>query len=268
MERLQAALDKARNQRAGMPDRAPDPGRKVARPQRTPAAWNGLKRVELSAGVLRQHRIVSQEALRDSSSFDVLRTKTLLQMQEHGWSRLAITSPGSGSGKTTIACNMALGLGRQSSLRTMLFDFDLGDPSIHTFFGIEHRYNLSEVLSGEVAFEDHALRISENVAVVVSPIPEADPTQFILSDQMPAFLDRTEKLYAPDIMIFDLPSVLSGDRARAFLKHADCALIVARADRTRFNQLDVCENEVAESTNVLGVVMNGCHPRTISQNDL
>ncbi|MEP1612838.1 MAG: CpsD/CapB family tyrosine-protein kinase [Roseobacter sp.] len=268
MEKLQAALAKARDQRAGLSDPAPAPRQQSVEPEIPPSTWEGLKRIDLSTDVLRKNRIVSQEAIQASNSFDVLRTKTLMLMQENGWNRLAITSPGSGSGKSTMACNLALGLGRQSNLRTMLFDFDLGDPSIHTYFGIESPNNFSEVLSGKVPFEDHALRVSENVAVVVSPTPEADPTRLILSDTMPTFLDWAQDLYAPDVMIFDLPSILGGDRARAFLKHTDCALIVAMADRTGFGHFDVCEREVAESTNVLGVVVNGCHPRGMPRDDV
>ncbi len=58
-------------------------------------------------------------------------------------------------------------------------------------------------------------------------------------------------------MIFDLPSILIGDDARAFLQHVDCALILARADQTRYGDFDSCEREVGEYTNVLGVVLNG-----------
>ncbi len=57
-------------------------------------------------------------------------------------------------------------------------------------------------------------------------------------------------------MIFDLPSVLVNDDTRAFLKNADCALIVIRANSTRYGQFDACEREIAEQTNVLGVVLN------------
>ncbi|MEE4189086.1 MAG: CpsD/CapB family tyrosine-protein kinase [Roseobacter sp.] len=266
MEKLQAALAKARSRRAdvSVPDRKP-----VVQPSRkTPASWDALKLSPPSAEALSAHRIVAREATREANGFDVLRTKSLLQMQERGWSRLAITSPASSSGKTTISCNLALGLGRQTNLRTILFDFDLGDPSVHTFFGITTPHNFSDVLSGDIPFQDHALRIGENVAAVLSPRPEPDPTQIIMSDKMPGFLDRIQKDYDPDIIIFDLPAIFSGDRARAFLKHTDCALIVAMADHTRFDHLDVCEREVAESTNVLGVVMNGCDPRVGSHNDL
>ena len=58
-------------------------------------------------------------------------------------------------------------------------------------------------------------------------------------------------------MIFDLPSILIGDDARSFLQHVDCALILARADQTRYGDFDRCEREVGEYTNVLGVVLNG-----------
>jgi Mrp family chromosome partitioning ATPase len=59
-------------------------------------------------------------------------------------------------------------------------------------------------------------------------------------------------------MIFDLPPVLVSDDTRAFLKDVDCALIVARAGATSAAQIDTCEREVAEQTNVLGVVLNQC----------
>ena len=67
-----------------------------------------------------------------------------------------------------------------------------------------------------------------------------------------------EGQFDPDIMIFDLPPMLVTDDARAFLKNVDCALIVARAEQTKISQLDVCEREVGEHTNVLGVVLNNC----------
>ncbi|WP_147114334.1 CpsD/CapB family tyrosine-protein kinase [Tateyamaria sp. syn59] len=259
MEKLQAALARARSQRS-------DTGR--VRPKSptqpvSPGAWDDLEMVHLSDATLRKHRIVSQAPDTSAQSFDVLRTKTLLQMQQNGWTRLAITSPESSSGKTTIACNLAMGLGRTNNLRTMLFDFDLGDPSIHTFLGLESRHSLKSVLTGRVPLSDHAKRIREHVGVVISPQVEADPNKLILSDEIGAFLDGVQEMYKPDVMIFDLPAILGGDHARAFLKNTDCALIVALAEKTRFSQLDICEREVAESTNVLGVVVNGCHPSAV-----
>jgi Mrp family chromosome partitioning ATPase len=89
-----------------------------------------------------------------------------------------------------------------------------------------------------------------------------------MMDRTPEFLDNVQRDYAPDIMIFDLPSALSSDKALAFLKSVDCALIVARAEQTKFKKLDLCEVEVAANTNVLGVALNGCRRGTLSESDL
>jgi protein-tyrosine kinase len=59
-------------------------------------------------------------------------------------------------------------------------------------------------------------------------------------------------------MIFDLPPLLVGDDTRSVLKDVDCALLVARSDVTTVAQIDTCEREIAEHTNMLGVVLNQC----------
>lgn len=279
MEKLQAALAKARSAReknvgpalaAPVPERrrqvasqAPD----TPPPPAPPPAWESLARVDLSPAMLRRHRIVSREATQDATPFDLLRTKIVLQMQQNGWSRLAITSPDSDVGKTTLSCNLALGLGRQSSMRSMLFDFDLGSPDIHTYFDIDMRYGLPEVIAGNIAFSKQTIRVTENVAVSVSPQPEADPTRYLMMDRTIQLLDEVQRDYSPDIMIFDLPAALHSDKALAFLKNVDCALIVARAEKTSFRSLDRCETEVAANTNVLGVALNGCRRSALLASD-
>jgi len=107
-----------------------------------------------------------------------------------------------------------------------------------------------------VDFAQQGLRIGDNVAVSMSRGPVADPTRLLLDEQTADVLDRIEADYSPDLMIFDLPSVLVNDDTRAFLKNVDCALIVIRADTTQYSQFNTCEREIAEQTNVLGVVLN------------
>ncbi|UAB91742.1 CpsD/CapB family tyrosine-protein kinase (plasmid) [Ruegeria sp. SCSIO 43209] len=275
MEKLQAALAKARAARHEATETVrPGPVlrdqhvRKPSKSNTTETIWEALPRFDLSPAVLRQHRIIAGEANSDATPFDLLRTKIILQMEQNGWSRLAITSPEPSCGKTTLACNLALGLGRHTSSRTMLFDLDLGSPSVHEFFDLKMRYGLPEVLTDMIAFEKQAVRVTDNVAVSISPHPEKDPTRFLMMDRTAEFLDDIQRDYAPDIMIFDLPSALSSDKALAFLKNVDCALIVARAEYTKFKKLDRTEIEVAANTNVLGVALNGCRRGTLSDSDL
>lgn len=258
MEKLQAALDKARNSRRERTDPGVEvkPAAKETQPSSVNARWQALTSFDAKDADLIRHRVVTRHARKEATPFDILRTKALLQMRQNGWKRLAITSPMPQSGKTTTACNLALGLGRQRDLRAMLFDLDLRDPSVHAFFETQPPYLIGEMLTGAVSFEKQALRYGDNVAVSMSLHPETDPTRILLAEDTAEKLTSIQEAYEPDVMIYDLPSVLVNDDTRAFLKNADCALIVVRSDSTTYSQFEHCQREVAEQTNVLGVVLN------------
>lgn len=254
MEKLQAALSKARRARG---DAASDPRPSVAPGRdRQSGRWDALDTFQVPDSKLQAHRVVTREANPDATPFDILRTKILLQMRQNNWKRLAITSPMPHCGKSTIACNLALGLGRQRELRSILMDFDLRSPSVAEFFDVTPPHNISALLTGQVSFEEQALRFGDNVAVSMTQLGETDPTRLLLAEETSDILGEIEEAYQPDIMIFDMPSVLVNDETRAFLKNADCALIVARANTTRYRHFDVCEREVAEHTNLVGTVLN------------
>jgi len=226
MEKLQNAIEKARQQRDGAipPQAAPTPAApqpsdvpmEILTEDETDALWHAVPKAKLSHRKLEKNRVISLKAGKAATPFDVLRTKIFLQMRQNNWKRLAITSPTPNSGKTTMACNLAAGLGRQKNTRAMLFELDLRRPSIAN-----------------------------------------DPTRILLDEKTEETLEMLDADYKPDLMIFDLPPILISDDTRAFLDKVDCAMIVARANQTSFAQLDLTEKEVAEHTNVLGVVLNG-----------
>lgn len=259
MEKLQAAIESARRQRG---DAERQPAEKKSNPKARGAAgsskglWDSLPEVGLEADSLSHMRILSQSASAESAPFDVLRTKILYQMRQNGWRRLAVTSPMPQSGKSTTLVNLALAMRRQPELKTMVFDFDLRTPTVSEKLGLPTPPSIAPLLLGERSFADHGCRIGSNLALALSGVPESDPTRLLMADSTKDTLAEIEKTYEPDIMIFDLPSILIGDDARAFLQHVDCALILARADETRYGDFDSCEREVSEYTNVLGVVLN------------
>lgn len=258
MEKLQAALETARKRREapGPFDTAQPKTRNADRNGTNVQLWQELQKIEPVDEVLLHHNVVTRQANDKATPFDILRTKILLQMQQNGWNSIAITSPMPQSGKTTVACNLAIGLGRQSGLRTILFDMDLNDPSISSFVGYRPQQDITEMLSGQVPFSQQAVRVGENVALSMSNRSEPDPTHILLSAQTHATIEDIQNRYMPDIMVFDLPSILVGDNTRAFLKNVDCALIVPRSNVTRYAHFDTCEREIAEYTNVLGTVLN------------
>lgn len=260
MEKLQAAIETARRKRGDSDHRPVEAETKVVtKPGSSDdpkALWNALPQVDLERDSLVRMRILSQNASVESTPFDVLRTKVLYQMKQNGWTRLAVTSPMPQSGKSTTIVNLALAMGRQPELNTILFDFDLRTPTVGEKLGLPTPRSIAPLLSGERSFADHGCRIGPNLALALSGVPETDPTRLLMADNTRETLAEIERVYQPDLMIFDLPSILIGDDARAFLQHVDCALILARADETRYGDFDSCEREVSEYTNVLGVVLN------------
>jgi Mrp family chromosome partitioning ATPase len=263
MEKLQKALQKARTQRttAGTAQAAPHV---VASPEGAressglEALWAGIPLHDPDREALDRNLLVSLTANQKATPFDILRTKTQLLMQRNGWSRLGITSATSACGKTTLACNLALGFARQSELRVILMELDLRRPSMSRMLAAAPEHDVTDMLSGDVPFARQALRLGEKVAVCMAQKPSADPTSILLRRQTHAALTEIEETYAPDLMIFDLPPILVSDDTRAFLKEVDCSILVARAEVTTVPQIDTCEREIAEYSNVLGVVLNHC----------
>lgn len=254
MEKLREALDKARSDRAATAQQ-----RGATTPPRDTDGgdiWAALTSVSLDEAHLTRHRVVSQQFSREATAFDILRTKIVLQMRRHGWRRLAITSATPACGKTTVTCNLALGLSRQSELRAIVIDFDLRNPAVAKVLGVSAPRDITRLLKGEVSFAEQAVRVRDTVALSLAKAPTPDPTQYLLGPSTQAILSQIETDYAPDLMIFDTAPVMVSDDTRAFLGQVDCAMIVACAEKTTRRQIDICEREIAEHTNVLGVVLN------------
>lgn len=254
MEKLQQALQKAREQRTSA-----QPSQANATQPSAPSLWEALTAHEPDAQTLEAARIVSTTVNQMSSAFDVLRTKTLLTMGKNNWCRLGITSPTADCGKTTTALNLALGFARQPDLRACLFELDLRRPTIAKCLQLpDNRPDISPMLAGEIPFGEQAVRFRDNVCISAATRSSSDPSSVLLNRATAETLNQIETDYKPDIMIFDLPPLLSSDEARALIKDVDCVLIVARAEKTTVSQLDSCESEIAEQTNILGISLNQC----------
>ena len=266
MEKLQAALARAREKREGgdggrmmRPElSARHRSRRMAQAEAVEAAWNSVQRFEPSASRLQSSRIFATEATHDAQYFDILRTKLLLEMRRNNWTRIGITSATASCGKTTIACNLIAGLSRQPELRGILFDMDFRRPAISKMFGASPTSSFEDVLSESVGFEEQAMRLGDNTIVSMTTNAVGDPAKLVNRVRTAEILDEVQVLFRPDIMLFDLPPVLVSDETRAFLKLIDAAIIVAGAESSTVSQIDEVEREVAQYTNVAGIVLNKC----------
>ncbi len=262
MEKLQDALQRAREQRGVVAPSSIGPGGRRRRGWSGAVVdqfWDELPGFVPNPKHLLSNRIVAHEALHDEAgAFDTLGTRIILHMRKNNWRRLAITSPTPGCGKTLVASNLAIGFTRQPEIRTVLVEMDLKTPSAAALMGAKPASDVTRMLSGAVPFEEQALRVGKNVALCLSSHTATDPNQYLLSSKTRAAVQDIENRYRPDLVMFDLPPILTSSNTSAFLESVDCALVVAQASKSTVAQIDKCEREIAEHTNVLGVVLNQC----------
>ena len=263
MERIQSAIQKARIAREGkLPETSAGPA-EARSPGPAPLsdhqlAWAALDVFQPNAAHLQRGRITTLEPGQLATPFDVMRTRLLKQMRANSWHRLAITSPGPGCGKSMTCINLAFSLARQSDIRVMVIEVDLRRPSMAKTLGLKVPHAFAEVMARKAPASDHLVRYGLNLAFGTNNVPVRNSAELLQSGAIVEVLADLEKTYAPDLLIFDMPPMLAGDDAIAFLEKTDCALLVAAAGTTTVAQVDHCERDIAAHTNVLGVVLNKC----------
>ena len=261
MERIQAAIQKAKERRGETPERPPPPAACAGRPAAPlPAvgpAWAELAPFEPDPRLMARNRIVTfADADPAHVTFDMMRTKLLRAMRPNGWTSVGITSPAAGCGKTTLRINLAFSLAHQADLRTVLVDLDLRRPAVARELG------LPGALGGpRAAGRGRSPRPSCATATTWRSAPTragGRHSDLLMSAATAQAVAGLKAAFAPDVIIYDLPPMLMSDDAMAFVPHLDCVLLVAGAEKSRLDEVDKCEHDLAEQTNLLGVVLNMC----------
>jgi capsular exopolysaccharide synthesis family protein len=266
MEKLEAALIKAREMRKSALSSSDTlherPGARGLNDNRKPgrdtADWTALPLLEINSQRALSNRLTTLLGGKDATPYDMLRSRAIRIMREKGWSRLAVTSPDAGCGKTTVSLNLALSLARQKDLKILLIDLDLRRPSLHRLLDHVPTRSVFEVLRGEAKLEEASARIGTNLVVAMNAESCRQPSELLQSSQARDALAEIEQRWQPDLIIFDMSPILASDDNVGFLPNVDCALLVAAAESTSMPNIDICEKEIAQLTNVLGIVLNKC----------
>ncbi len=253
---------------APAPVLALDPERRVSdavvAPQDAASGWQRLGTFDLDARMLERNRIITA-ARQDPAhtTFDVLRTRLLQALAERGWSRVAITSPTKGCGKTFTAANLAISLARQENCATLLLDLDMRAPTLHKTFGQKSVGSIGDMLRGRVDPADHlrrpgpnAMNVGRNIAFGFNDVTE-DYASELLQDPVTAQTLKTmTDTLRPDVVIYDMPPALSSDDVIAFRAHFDAVLLVVGGGLTTDAEVKDVERRLGEQTPLLGMVLN------------
>jgi capsular exopolysaccharide synthesis family protein len=192
-----------------------------------------------------------------------IRNTILLSDFEGRLRSLVITSATPSEGKTTIAAHLALANADRGK-KTLIVDGDLRRPSIHTKFGLTPREGLSNVLTGELPWQDVVLPVEgrPNLSVLPAGLGSHRAADLI-GPRLATLLDEFAKEY--DLVILDSPPLLGFAECLQMATAADGVLIISLAGETRRRAVaEVISVLNRLRANIVGVVLNQVSQNTSS----
>lgn len=213
--------------------------------------------VTLSNRHLQKSRVLTPETDKVIvNAYKVLRTRVLQQMQQNGWTTLAVTSPRPDEGKTLTAINLAISMALKLDYTVLLVDLDFRNPSIHSRFGFEPKCGLSDYLAGHIRLEEVFVNPGiKRLLLLPEQEPHSHTSEILSSTGMEQLVEELKNRYPSRIIIFDLPPVLVGDDVLAFSNNADALLLVVQEEKTTTDDLNRAIG-LLDGKNLIGTVLN------------
>jgi protein-tyrosine kinase len=200
-----------------------------------------------------------------TGTFNMLRTRVLQAMAARNWTRIAVTSPTHGCGKSFVAANLALALARLPSCRTVLIDLELRAPQLAHLFGQKDAAPIIEFLMGEQPLESQFRRIGRNLALALNGAPVPRASELIQDPEFPNALGSLRDLLQPDVVIFDTPPALASDDVLSLASEIDAAILVTDGTRTTPEDIRACERLFKDRLPILGTVLNRAQDRALDR---
>ncbi|MDQ2066232.1 CpsD/CapB family tyrosine-protein kinase [Xinfangfangia sp. CPCC 101601] len=196
-----------------------------------------------------------------TATFDILRTRVLQTIAKQKWSRIAITSPTHGCGKSFVAANLALSMARLPSCRTVLLDLELRDPQLARLFGQSDVGALAEFLQGEQPLESQLRRLGANLALGLNGAPVSQASELLHGPDFPQAMSNLRELLEPDLILIDTPPALGSDDVLALAAEVDAAILVVDGKLTTAEDVRACERLFDGRLPLLGTVLNRAQDR-------
>jgi len=189
------------------------------------------------------------EALRE------LRSQLLMHCFNAEKSALAILSPNPHDGRSFAAANLAVAFA-QWGRNTLLIDADLRSPRQHQLFNIDNRVGLSTVLRGRPMRD--ALQVVPyfgNLSVLPAGSIPPNPLELVGRPEFVRLLAEAQETY--DIVLIDTPAATNGADAQVIAAQAGNALLIAREDVSRLDDLhELLDRVCSAGVQVVGAALN------------
>ena len=165
-----------------------------------------------------------------------------------------ITSAYPGEGKSVVSANVAIALA-QSGKQVALISADMRRPTMEKVLDVPNSDGLSDFLQGQVEMELKTVRGVDNLWVVPSGPPPANPGELLGSPQFETLIKELRQMAA--YILIDTPPVLSTADAATAANYVDGVIVVVDSRKTETSDLLRVKDDLDRAGATLtGAVMN------------
>ena len=197
-----------------------------------------------------------------SEEFRTLRTRLEQLQSTRPIQTVLVASLSPGDGKSFIAANLALAEAQLADNPTLLCDFDLRSPTLHSVFQMHRSPGISDYLLGAADLHESMRRIG-NSNLFVMPAGQAtiNPLELLHLKEASRLLHRLRNAFR--CILLDSPPLLVASDAHLLAGLADGALLVARIGATTRDSMNRAVGSLGQDR-ILGIVANGTPPNADS----
>lgn len=261
-----SAWDRARVTGAPSDPRAPGPesvgGTLPPPPGGGPAGH--LPRIEiLSATLLAGPRDPALQVLSEpdgefATQVRLLGTRLGELFRGFGYRSFMLTSAEPLTGKTTVACNLALALSEDPNRRVALIETNFRFPRLGALLGLPPDRGLIGILEGRLDVLDGSARWKDrNLVVFPAGGRHPHPAELLAAPRLKTLV--RDLLDTVDIAIIDAPSIRPGADSNLVLGLVDGALLVALDGHTKSREIDLAVEQIGRER-VFGGLYNHTPP--------
>jgi len=192
------------------------------------------RQVSVDTKKLKEKRFVAAlPETTESDAYKILRTQIQQRTKDKGWNTIMVTSPQPGVGKTLTAINLAISMAQEFHQTVMLVDCDLRKQSIHKQLGYESDRGIADHLLENISLSELIVSPGIHKLTLISGGKTIEgSTELLGSSKMGHLVAEMKSRYQNRYIIFDVPSLLQGADALAFLPFVDTVLLVVESGKT------------------------------------
>ena len=144
-------------------------------------------------------------------------------------------------------------------------DLNQCHPGVADALDVHGVGEIRHFLGGRVPMSQHIVRLSDTLALGLNTVPFQDSADILHDRVTTTVLDKMHAALTPDVVLYDMPAILSYDDLGAFLPQVDGVLLIADGTRTTARQIAECERVLAGQAPLLGVILNRARASSVQK---